>query len=276
MPTRDEFLASPGLVSQITEAGTICAICHDEATNPVMTSGCECRVLYCQECILDWFQFANRCCTCRAIYYEDDDIDDDMSESDPDDDIDDDMSDDDNEPGPPTFGLNATVRNFAPNGEGDEVIYLLDLYEMGEMATPETEQVMLQQIHDFRFFDNEYNPANASMTKQAYVDAYLLIDPVLADANMFYNEHLEGALQGSEGADEDDFFLLVETVGQVILDFHGQRFTFEECHQQLLQEVLGDLRHESPMFQELSNSIEAQGETMNPNPLHTCCTSSSR
>ncbi|PIA90605.1 hypothetical protein CB0940_11312 [Cercospora beticola] len=250
MPTRDEFLASPGLVPQITEAGTICAICYDEATNPVLTSGCECRVLYCRKCVLSWFEYGSNCPTCRVAY---------MSENDP-----------NNVEGPlapPTFGINATVRRFAPNGEGDEVIYLLDLDEMGDMDTPEDEQAELQHIHDFRFFDDEYDSTDESMTRQAWIDAYLLIDFLLAAANTFYEEQLADALEGSQGADENDFFLLVRTVGQMILDFHEQGMTFEECHQLLLQEVLDDLRHESPVFQELYNVIEAQGRMLDPNPL---------
>ncbi|GIZ49687.1 hypothetical protein CKM354_001271400 [Cercospora kikuchii] len=244
MPTQTEFLNNPGLVPQ--NIGADCSICHDEATNPVMTSSCECRVVYCQQCILAWFQYGRKCPTCRLQYY----------------------TDDRNEvSGPPTFGINATVRNFASNGEGEEVVYLLDLDEMGDLDTPENEQEQLQQIHDFRGFDDDYNPENESSAREVWVDGYLLIDFLLADANTFHDEQLEGALEGSEEADENDFALLIRAVGEGILDLHEQDMTFEECHEQLLQEVLGDLRHESPTFQELHHLIEAQGEMVDLNPL---------
>ncbi|GIZ49685.1 hypothetical protein CKM354_001271200 [Cercospora kikuchii] len=68
MPTRDQFLASPGLVPQDGEHD--CMICYETASEPVTTSPCGCRVVYCRECILLWFGSSNKCPTCDFRSYE--------------------------------------------------------------------------------------------------------------------------------------------------------------------------------------------------------------
>ncbi|CAK1357945.1 unnamed protein product [Cercospora beticola] len=118
MPTQTEFLSNPGLVPQTTTAD--CMICHDQAVSPVTTSGCECRVTYCRQCILDWYTGGgNKCPTCRVEVYS-------LDTSDSDSESDSDSDDSDIEDGAPRFraprfGLNVTIAN----GEGDEMFYLL-------------------------------------------------------------------------------------------------------------------------------------------------------
>ena len=92
MPTRDEFLADPGLVPQDSESQ--CMICHEIATEPVTTSGCECRVFYCRECILEWFRSGSgKCPTCAVQHFTiPEDADSEDSEGD-------DSSDEDYDPG---------------------------------------------------------------------------------------------------------------------------------------------------------------------------------
>ncbi|GIZ49686.1 hypothetical protein CKM354_001271300 [Cercospora kikuchii] len=70
MPTRDEFLANPGLVPQDSESQ--CMICHETpAVEPVTTSGCECRVTYCRECIMEWFRSGSgKCTTCTVFLFD--------------------------------------------------------------------------------------------------------------------------------------------------------------------------------------------------------------
>lgn len=68
MPTRDEFLANPGLVPQ--DGDYDCTICYETANDPVTTGGCRCRVMYCRECILSWFGVSGTCPICRTDYYD--------------------------------------------------------------------------------------------------------------------------------------------------------------------------------------------------------------
>ncbi|CAK1367981.1 uncharacterized protein RHO25_012813 [Cercospora beticola] len=92
MPTRDEFLANPGLVPQDGESQ--CMICHETAVEPVMTSGCECRVVYCRECILEWFRSGSgKCPTCIVQHFTI------PGTEDSEDSEDDDSSDEDYDPG---------------------------------------------------------------------------------------------------------------------------------------------------------------------------------
>ncbi|WPB03334.1 uncharacterized protein RHO25_007971 [Cercospora beticola] len=96
------------------------------------------------------------------------------------------------------------------------------------------------------------------MTKPAPIDllcvkAYLLVDYLLADANVFYQEQLESALESSQ-ATKQDFCLMIQELGVIIEMYDGDTMSYEELYDNLLMSVLGQLSSMSGVFLEMWNA----------------------
>jgi len=49
---------------QVMEAGNSCAICHEQMKSPIRL---HCNHLFCEECVLEWFERERTCPLCRAV-----------------------------------------------------------------------------------------------------------------------------------------------------------------------------------------------------------------
>ncbi|GIZ49575.1 hypothetical protein CKM354_001260500 [Cercospora kikuchii] len=223
MSTQQEFLLNPGLVPLTTTAD--CMICHEEATNPVKTSSCECSVLYCQSCILAWFRESPTCPTCPFQHFS-------VPEAEEAEQAVNNEYESDDEDGPPTFDLDVTVET----GEADELIYLLHsrTRHLGDQAAVEHISNFRRSSLDANMVTTQYSP------RRTHVKTYLLVDYLLADANIFYEEQLDTVLETSL-ATEEDFRAMVRRVGIVIENLHDRSLTYEGLHEKLLMGALNDL-----------------------------------
>ncbi|PPJ59032.1 hypothetical protein CBER1_01679 [Cercospora berteroae] len=291
MLSKTVFLSDPGLVPQNTEA--ICAICHDAGINLVTTSDCECRVLYCRQCILSWFEFSSLCPVCRTAYYEEDD----SSEEEDDEDEEDEPYTSNwfvelPEPPPPfdisgdvfppvDFASDATVWTFAPNGEREatvwttfasnnergEVMFLFDLTGLHNADTASAVRPALQSIHDFRLFEDNYNHGTEDSERRVHVDVYFLMDSLLRKATRYHWQQRAVNTAGSEGVVQLEFGMMVSAISQSFTSLRGQGMTFDQFHSKVLNDALERLRNELPIFEEMHRFNEEQGDVANLSPL---------
>ncbi|GIZ49688.1 hypothetical protein CKM354_001271500 [Cercospora kikuchii] len=249
MPSRDELLA--GFVPQNT-AVRECMICQQEPPiNPATTQFCRCRVVYCRDCLLHWFERSNKCCTCPTVYYvkESDSEDSASEESDnevsEDEDGEDQEDEDPAENGPGPFELPVTIKEIPrPSGGPPFKLYLLnsitDAAERSEAS---------DTIIRFRAFPGARTGRENGQAPQASasIEAYLMIDAFLQDAMIIYGSAITQIPWNGEVGSIEKFIKLVTSLGQAIIQLDGRRdMTSLEVGRELCEGALDGLRSTCP------------------------------
>lgn len=118
----------------------------------------------------------------------------------------------------------------------------------------------VESIRNFRSssIDAEM-PIDQRSHRPACVKAYLLVDYLLADANVFYQEQLEAALDSSQ-ATKQDFCLIIQELGVIIENYDGETMSYEELYDTLLMSALGGLSSISAVFLDMWNARHSNRE----------------
>ncbi|CAK1367979.1 hypothetical protein CB0940_11313 [Cercospora beticola] len=262
MPTRDELFA--GFVPLHT-AVRECMICQQEPPiNPVTTQFCRCRVVYCSDCLLRWFERSNKCCTCPTVYYvkesdsedsasgesdsevsENEDSEDEDGENEDQEDQEDQEDEDPAENGPGPFELPVTIKEIPrPSGGPPFKLYLLN------SITGAAERIeALDTIIRFRAFPGARTGGVNDQASQpsASIEAYLMIDAFLQDAMIIYGSAITQIPWNGEVGSIEKFIKLVTSLGQAIIQLDGCRdMTSLEVGRGLCEGALAGLRSTCP------------------------------
>ncbi|PPJ59102.1 hypothetical protein CBER1_01680 [Cercospora berteroae] len=256
MPSRDELLA--GFVP-LNTAVRECMICQQEPpTNPVTTQFCRCRVVYCSDCLLSWFERRNKCPTCQELYFEAEESDvsiaseesdsaseDSENEDSEDEDSEDQEDEDPAENGPGPFELPVTIMEIPrPSGGPPLKFYLLNF-----ITDAAERSEALDTIIRFRAFPGARTGGVNGQVPQpsASIEAYLMIDAFLQDAMIIYGSAITQIPWNGEIGSIEKFIKLVTSLGEAIIQLDGRRdMTSLEVGRELCEGALAGLRSTSP------------------------------